>query len=100
MFFGIGRLIVDIELTFGRHVNASKEIQKRGFTAAGRAHNAEELSLFNIEGDIVENMKIPKILGQVLYAHLVFLIIHNSLLTAPDPCCPIYPGGYGGIRDL
>jgi hypothetical protein len=74
VLFGVGGLSVDQKVALGWHVNAGQQVEKRGLTAAGRAHNTDKFTLSDIKGDVVEHVQIPKIFCEVLNLHLVFTL--------------------------
>ena len=74
VLFGVGGLSVDQKVALGWHVNAGQQVENRGLTAAGRAHNTDKFTLSDIKGDVVEHVQIPKIFCEVLNLHLVFTL--------------------------
>jgi hypothetical protein len=49
--------IIEKEFSGPAVVMHSKDVQERGFAGAGRAHDRDELALFDLEVDVTQNIK-------------------------------------------
>jgi hypothetical protein len=61
-------LPVDLDPAFGRQLEACKHPEQRRFSAARSAKQAEQLSLVDVQADVVDSCEVAELLGDLLDA--------------------------------
>ena len=72
----INLFAVEQNVAGSRLIQVRQAVQKRGFAAARRADDAQELAVVHVKGNVVQNKQVAEFLGQVGDLDFDFSIFH------------------------